>query len=70
MLRCDGLHTSDEAHHDNLALPNFTLSVKGLYPLGPRDENLGDTDMVTVMWANEPLDPSRPDTVFENVIGV
>ena len=28
-------------------------------------ENLGDTDMVTVMWANEPFDPTRPDTVFE-----
>ncbi|MEI6177116.1 MAG: NAD-dependent epimerase/dehydratase family protein [Verrucomicrobiota bacterium] len=30
-------------------------------------ENLGDTDMVTVMWANEAFDPARPDTVFENV---
>ena len=27
-------------------------------------ENLGDTDMVTVMWANEPFDPNKPDTYF------
>jgi len=25
-------------------------------------ENLGKTDMVTVMWANESFDPNRPDT--------
>ena len=25
-------------------------------------ENLGDTDMVTLMWANERLDPGHPDT--------
>ena len=25
-------------------------------------ENTGDTDMVTLMWANECFDPSRPDT--------
>lgn len=25
-------------------------------------ENLGDTDMVTIMWANEPFDPQNPDT--------
>jgi UDP-2-acetamido-2,6-beta-L-arabino-hexul-4-ose reductase len=30
-------------------------------------ENLGDTDMVTVMWANEAFDPKRPDTVYEVV---
>ncbi len=27
-------------------------------------ENLGDTDMVTIMWANEPFDPDKPDTYF------
>lgn len=27
-------------------------------------ENLGDTDMVTVMWVNEVFDPERPDTYF------
>jgi len=27
-------------------------------------ENLGDTDMVTIMWANEPFDPEKPDTYF------
>ena len=30
-------------------------------------ENLGDTDMVTVMWANETFDPERPDTIFVEV---
>jgi len=30
-------------------------------------ENLGDTDMVTVMWANEAFDPARPDTILEAV---
>ena len=30
--------------------------------------NLSDTqDLVTVMWANEPFDPNRPDTFFEKV---
>ena len=30
--------------------------------------NLSDTeDLVTLMWANEPFDPSRPDTFFETV---
>lgn len=27
-------------------------------------ENLGDTDMVTIMWANEAFDPENPDTFF------
>ncbi|MCW1735270.1 capsular polysaccharide biosynthesis protein CapF [Anaerorudis cellulosivorans] len=27
-------------------------------------ENLGDSDMVTIMWANEPFDPENPDTYF------
>ncbi|MBE7064959.1 MAG: capsular polysaccharide biosynthesis protein CapF [Ruminococcaceae bacterium] len=30
-------------------------------------ENLGDTDMVTFMWANEPFDPANPDTYFLEV---
>ena len=30
-------------------------------------ENLGDTDMVTIMWVNEPFDPSKPDTFFLEV---
>ncbi len=29
--------------------------------------NEGDTDMVTVMWANEAFNPDRPDTYFEKV---
>ena len=30
-------------------------------------ENLGDTDMVTVMWCNECFDPQKPDTYFSEV---
>ena len=30
-------------------------------------ENLGDIDMVTIMWANELFDPEKPDTYFEMV---
>lgn len=30
-------------------------------------ENLGDTDMVTIMWANEPFDPGKPDTYYLEV---
>ncbi len=30
-------------------------------------ENLGTVDLVTLMWASEPLDPTRPDTNFETV---
>lgn len=30
-------------------------------------ENIGSTDMVTLMWANEPFDPENPDTKHEKV---
>ncbi len=30
-------------------------------------ENLGDTDMVTIMWCNECFDPEKPDTFFLKV---
>lgn len=30
-------------------------------------ENLGSTDLVTVMWANEKFDKNNPDTIFEEV---
>lgn len=30
-------------------------------------ENLGDTDLVTVMWCNECFNPDKPDTFFEEV---
>lgn len=30
-------------------------------------ENVGDTDLVTIMWVNEPFNPSQPDTFFEVV---
>ena len=29
--------------------------------------NTGECDMVTIMWANEPFDPNKPDTYFEEV---
>jgi len=29
--------------------------------------NTGETDMVTVMWANEPFDPGKPDTYYLEV---
>lgn len=39
-------------------IPGYTHSVV----------NLSDTeDLVTFMWANEPFDPARPDTFFEEV---
>jgi len=30
-------------------------------------ENLGDTDMVTIMWANEAFNPEKPDTYYLEV---
>ena len=30
-------------------------------------ENIGDTDMITIMWANEPFDAEKPDTYFLEV---
>lgn len=30
-------------------------------------ENLGESDMVTLMWVNEPFDPEKPDTYFMEV---
>lgn len=30
-------------------------------------KNLGDTDMVTIMWANEVFDPEKPDTYYLEV---
>lgn len=30
-------------------------------------ENLGESDMVTIMWANEKFDPDKPDTYFLKV---
>ena len=30
-------------------------------------ENLGDSDMVTIMWVNEPFDPKKPDTYYLEV---
>lgn len=40
-------------------LPGYTHNIINL-----SDKN----DLVTVMWANEPFDPSHPDTYFEPVI--
>jgi UDP-2-acetamido-2,6-beta-L-arabino-hexul-4-ose reductase len=30
-------------------------------------ENIGDSEMVTIMWVNEPYDPENPDTHFLEV---
>jgi UDP-2-acetamido-2,6-beta-L-arabino-hexul-4-ose reductase len=30
-------------------------------------ENIGDTDLVTLIWANEPFDKNNPDTIYEEV---
>lgn len=30
-------------------------------------ENIGDSDMVTIMWANEPFNPEKPDTYYLEV---
>ena len=30
-------------------------------------ENIGDTDMVTIMWANEVFNPDKPDTYYLEV---
>ena len=30
-------------------------------------ENLGETDMITIMWCNECFNPDKPDTYFEEV---
>lgn len=30
-------------------------------------ENLGKTDLVTIMWANEKFDPNNPDTIYMEV---
>jgi UDP-2-acetamido-2,6-beta-L-arabino-hexul-4-ose reductase len=30
-------------------------------------ENLGDTDMATIMWVNEIFDPEKPDTIYLEV---
>lgn len=30
-------------------------------------QNIGETDMVTIIWANEPFDKDNPDTIYEEV---
>ena len=30
-------------------------------------ENVGTGELVVLFWANEPFDPNRPDTYFEDV---
>ncbi len=39
--------------------PGYTHSI----------ENIGDTEMVTLFWANDIFDPGRPDTYYEEVQG-
>ena len=38
--------------------PGYTHSI----------ENIGDTEMVTIFWANEVFDPDTPDTYWEEVL--
>ena len=38
--------------------PGYTHSI----------QNVGDGEMIVLFWANEPFDPQRPDTYFEEVI--
>lgn len=45
-----------------------TLEVVDIPPGATHNiENVGDTDLVTIMWASEPFDPECPDTYFEKV---
>lgn len=45
-----------------------TLEVVDIPPGYTHDiTNIGDEDLVTFMWANEPFDPTRPDTYYERV---
>ncbi|MBR4171148.1 MAG: NAD-dependent epimerase/dehydratase family protein [Kiritimatiellae bacterium] len=50
-------HVSDEKLEVVEIPPGYTHNI----------ENVGETDLVTVMWANEPFDPERPDTFAEQV---
>lgn len=50
-------HVSDEKLEVVEIPPGYTHHI----------ENVGETDLVTVMWANEPFDPERPDTFPESV---
>lgn len=58
---------------DSIEVIEYTVSGEKLevvdIPVGYTHniENIGDTDLVTVMWANELLDPNRPDTYFLEV---
>ena len=51
------IFVSGEKHEVVDILPGYTHNI----------ENLGEGDMVTLMWANECFDPNNPDTVFEEV---
>ena len=42
----------------SISPPGYTHSI----------ENTGDTDMITLFWANEVFDPERPDTYWEEVL--
>ena len=45
-----------------------TLEVVDIPPGYTHDiTNIGDKELVTFMWANEPFDPTRPDTYYERV---
>ena len=37
--------------------PGYTHSI----------ENIGQVDLVTLLWASEMFDPAKPDTIYEKV---
>lgn len=48
MVSTPGLYKADKNTYDQLAMPNLTISAKGLYPLTMRDVNTGDQNDPTV----------------------
>ncbi len=51
------IFVSGEKHEVVDILPGYTHNI----------ENIGESDLVTFMWANECFDPGHPDTIFEEV---
>jgi UDP-2-acetamido-2,6-beta-L-arabino-hexul-4-ose reductase len=60
---------ADEAHTLNFEVSGEKITAIHMLPGYTHNIiNLSDTeDLVTVMWANEPFDPTYPDTFFQEV---
>lgn len=60
---------ADEAHTLNFEVSGEKITAIHMLPGYTHNIiNLSDTeDLVTVMWANEPFDPTHPDTFFQEV---